>query len=72
MALTMLARYFAASEAQIVQGRLAADGVESYLFDVGMNLVELGGVGAPVRLMVDEDDLAQAKRILAECQTDPR
>ena len=66
MSLVLAARYWTASEAQIVQGRLAAEGVSSYLFDVGINLVELGGATAPVRLMVDEDDLAQAKRILAE------
>ncbi|MEA3053701.1 MAG: hypothetical protein QOG72_2604 [Sphingomonadales bacterium] len=66
MPLVVAARFYTAGEAQIVQGRLAAEGVESYLFDVGINLVELGGVAAPVRLMVDEDDVMQAHRILAE------
>ena len=66
MALVMAERFYTASEAQIVQGRLAAEGVESYLFDTGINLVEVGGIAAPVRLMVDEDDLLRARRILAD------
>jgi hypothetical protein len=66
MALVLAARFYAPSEAQIVQGRLAAEGVESFLFDTGINLVEVGGIAAPVRLMVDEEDLRQAHRILAE------
>ncbi|HEY0413368.1 MAG TPA: DUF2007 domain-containing protein [Allosphingosinicella sp.] len=66
MALVVAARFYTAVEAQIVQGRLAAEGVRSHLFDVGINLVEVGGAVAPVRLMVDEDDLRQAHRILAE------
>jgi hypothetical protein len=66
VALALAARFYTPSEAQIVQGRLASEGVESVLFDVGINIIEVGGIAAPVRLMVDEDDLAQAKRILAE------
>jgi hypothetical protein len=66
MALVEAARFYTASAGQIVQGRLAAEGVDSYLFDVGINLVELGGIAAPVRLMVDDEDLMQARRVLAE------
>jgi len=66
MALVLAERFYTASEGQIVRGRLAAEGVESYLFDTGINLVELGGIAAPVRLMVDEDDLVRARRILAD------
>jgi hypothetical protein len=66
MALVLAERYYTASEGQIVRGRLAAEGVESYLFDTGINLVELGGIAAPVRLMVDEEDLVRARRILAD------
>jgi Putative prokaryotic signal transducing protein len=66
MALVLAARFYTASEAQIVQGRLAAEGVESYLFDTGINLVEVGGIAAPVRVMVDEADLRRAHRILAD------
>jgi hypothetical protein len=66
VALALAARFYTPSEAQIVQGRLAAEGVESYLFDVGINLVEVGGIAAPVRLMVDEEDLVPARRILSD------
>jgi len=66
MALVLAERFYTASEGQIVRGRLAAEGVESYLFDTGMNLVELGGIAAPVRLMVDEEDLVRTRRILAD------
>jgi hypothetical protein len=66
MALVLAERFYTASEGQIVQGRLTAEGVESYLFDTGINLVELGGIAAPVRLMVHEDDLVRARRILAD------
>jgi len=66
MALALAARFYTPNEAQIVQGRLAAEGVDSVLFDAGINLVEVGGIVAPVRLMVDEDDLARARRILSD------
>jgi hypothetical protein len=66
MALVLAARFYTASEAQIVQGRLVSEGVESYLFDTGINLVELGGIAAPVRLMVDEEDLVRTRRILSD------
>jgi hypothetical protein len=66
MGLVMAERFYTASEAQIVQGRLAAEGVESYLFDTGINLVEVGGIAAPVRLMVQEEDLVRARRTLAD------
>jgi hypothetical protein len=66
MALVLAERFYTASQAQIVQGRLAAEGVQSYLFDTGINLVEVGGIAAPVRLMVDEEDLTLVRRILAD------
>jgi hypothetical protein len=66
MALVLAARFYTASEAQIVQGRLSAEGVESYLFDTGINLVEVGGIAAPVRLMVDDEDLVRARRVLSD------
>ncbi len=48
----------------MAQDRLAAEGVESVLFDAGMNLVELTGLIAPVRLMVIDEDLVEARRVL--------
>jgi hypothetical protein len=65
MALVELAKYYNVFEASLVKGRLDAAEVESILFDTEMNWGGLDGV-VPVRLMVDEDDLAQARRVLAE------
>jgi hypothetical protein len=65
MALVELAKYYNVFEASLVKGRLDAADVESILFDTEMNWGGLDGV-VPVRLMVDEDDLAQARRVLAE------
>ncbi|MDB5672179.1 MAG: hypothetical protein JWO25_3138 [Alphaproteobacteria bacterium] len=68
MALVLAARFYTAAEAHIASGCLASAGIDSHVFDVGINLVELGGIAAPVRLMVDEEDLAEARTILAEDQ----
>ena len=65
MALVELAKYYNVFEASLVKGRLDAADVASILFDTEMNWGGLDGV-VPVRLMVDEDDLAQARRVLAE------
>ena len=65
MALVELARYYNVYEASLVKGRLEAADVASILFDTEMNWGGLDGV-VPVRLMVDEDDLALARRVIAE------
>ena len=65
MALVELAKYYNVFEASLVKGRLEAADVASILFDTEMNWGGLDGV-VPVRLMVDEDNLAQARRVLAE------
>jgi hypothetical protein len=65
MALVELAKYYNVFEASLVKGRLDAADVASILFDTEMNWGGLDGV-VPVRLMVDEDDLAFARRVLAE------
>jgi hypothetical protein len=66
MALVELAKYYNVYEASLVRGRLDAADVMSILFDTEMNWggMDLGVV--PVRLMVDEDDLAEAQAILAK------
>jgi Putative prokaryotic signal transducing protein len=63
MALVELAKFYNVFEASLVKGRLDAEDVASVLFDTEMNWGGLDGV-VPVRLMVDEDDLAAARRIL--------
>ena len=67
MALVELARYYDSLTAGAAQSRLAADGIESHLFDIGMTLQGVG-FAIQVRLMVDEEDLAAAEAILAEDQ----
>jgi hypothetical protein len=65
MALVELAKYYNIFEASLVKGRLDAAEVTSVLFDTEMNWGGLDGV-VPVRLMVDEDDLDFARRVLAD------
>jgi hypothetical protein len=65
MALVELAKYYNVFEASLVKGRLDAADVASILFDTEMNWGGLDGV-VPVRLMVDEEDLALARRVLAD------
>ena len=65
MALVMAARFYTAAEAQMASGYLASAGIQSFVFDTGINLVELGGIGAPVRLMVDEQEVEEAQALLA-------
>ena len=64
MALVLAARFYTAAEAQMASACLSAAGIESWVFDVGINLVELGGIAAPVRLMVEEAELEEVRAIL--------
>jgi len=65
MALVEAARFYNIFEASLARARLEAEDVPSILFDTEMNWggADLGVV--PVRLMVDDEDLAHAQRILA-------
>jgi hypothetical protein len=45
---------------------LADAGIETQVFDAGAG--SLWGAAIASRLMVDEDDLAQAKRLIAEAE----
>jgi hypothetical protein len=67
VALVELARFYTSFEASVVRSALDAEGVNAFLFDTEMNWGGLDGV-VPVRLMVDEDDLARARRIVASSQ----
>ena len=64
MALVEAARFYTSFEAHVAKGALDAEDIPAVLFDAEMNWggVDLGVV--PVRLMVDEDDLARARRVL--------
>ena len=65
MALVELAKFYNSFEAGVAQSRLTSEGIDSFLFDTEMNWGGLDGV-VPVRLMVDEDDVAEARRTLTE------
>ena len=65
MALVVAAKFYDSLAAGAAQSRLSDEGIDSFIFDMGMTLQGVG-YAVPVRLMVDEDDLAQAERLLAE------
>ena len=64
MGLVEAARFYDSLAAGAAQSRLSDEGVDSFIFDLGMSLQS--GLAVPVRLMVDEDDLSRALRLLAE------
>lgn len=64
MPLVAVAEYADRIAADIARLDLAAAGIEAMLFDGGMASLGLGMM-TPVRVMVDESDFPQAKRILA-------
>ena len=52
-------------EAEIVQGRLASEGIECFLFDRDLAMMNVGTMGW-VRIMVDESDYDATRRILKD------
>jgi hypothetical protein len=64
MALVELAKFYDSLAAGAAQSRLSDEGIDSFIFDMGMSLQS--GFAVPVRLMVDEDDLSRALRFLSE------
>jgi hypothetical protein len=65
MALVELAKFYNSFEAGAAQSLLTSERIESFIFDMNMSWEGLSGV-IPIRLMVDEEDLARAERILAQ------
>lgn len=63
MALVELGR-FDRQEAYIVQGRLESEGIMSFVFDAGTSIADGSYLLIPVRVMVDDEDLAAAKGML--------
>jgi hypothetical protein len=59
------ARYNSRVEADLARLYLESEGVESVLFDTEINYF-YGGLFMPVRLMVLEEDLAEATRLLGD------
>lgn len=64
MALVEAARFYDSLAAGAAQSLLSEEGIDSFIFDLGMTLQS--GFAVPVRLMVDEDDLEEAVRLLAK------
>jgi hypothetical protein len=64
MALVEAAKYYDSLAAGAAQSRLSDEGLDSFIFDMGMSLQGVG-FAVPVRLMVDEDDLPRALRVLS-------
>jgi len=65
VALVEAAKFYDSLAAGAAQSLLTQEGIDSFIFDMGMSL-QGTGFTVPVRLMVDEDDLAKAERLLAE------
>jgi hypothetical protein len=64
MALVELARYYDSLSAGAAQSLLSAEGIDSFLFDLGMTLQGVGFL-IPVRLMVDEEEREAAEAVLS-------
>lgn len=64
MALVEAARFDSRIEAEIVRGRLEAEGILAMLFDAGLSSLGIGSL-TPVRLMVDGEDSERAEALLA-------
>ena len=63
MSLVELGRYDH-NLANIIVGRLEAEGVDAIAFDGGASIADGSWLLIPVRVMVDEDDLTRARRLL--------
>jgi hypothetical protein len=64
MALVEAARFWNSFDAGLARSLLAEEGIGSVLFDTEMAWEGLGGM-IPIRLMVLDEDLAEAAAILA-------
>jgi hypothetical protein len=52
------------NEAMIIVGRLDSEGIDAISFDGNASIADGSYFLVPVRVMVDEDDLAAARRVL--------
>ncbi|MDB5707044.1 MAG: hypothetical protein JWN66_4160 [Sphingomonas bacterium] len=65
MSLVELGR-FNRNEANIVIGRLDSEGIDAVAFDGNSSIADGSYLFIPVRVMVDEDDLAAARKIISD------
>ena len=66
MPLLELVRLPNCSEPELLLGRLESAGVHAVCFDAGMNIAESVGLMIPVRVMVLDEDLGEARALMAE------
>lgn len=59
-------RYADATLAHIVRGRLEAAGIPAFCFDTGMNLAEGAPISFQARVMVLEENLAEARALIEQ------
>lgn len=67
MSLVELGRYDR-NLANIIVGRLDSEGIDAIAFDGGASIADGSYLLIPVRVMVDDDDLAAAQVIVAAAQ----
>jgi len=70
MALVELIRLPNGMEAELLRGRLESAGVPAVCFDAGMNIAESVGLLIPVRVMVLDEDIDEARMLMAEFAAD--
>jgi putative signal transducing protein len=63
VSLVELGRFYTPIQAELARLRLEAAGIDSVVFDAATTYVN---AATGVRLMVDEDDEARARRVLSE------
>ena len=66
MPLVELVRLPSGVEAELLRGRLESAGVPAVCFDAGMNIADSVGLMIPVRVMVLNEDLAEAQALMEE------
>ncbi len=66
MSLIELARFPMAMNAEIARTLLESHGLGAVVFDSGMNIADSAAFAIPVRLMVLDEDLGEARKILTD------
>ncbi len=66
MALVEVARFPTGVNAEIAKGMLESHGIGAVTFDAGMNIADSAAIAIPVRVMVLEEDRAEAERLLSD------
>lgn len=69
MGLVKIAQYPDRMGADLARLQLASEGIESFIFDGGMASLGLG-IMTPARLMIAEEDVDDARRVLGGGETD--